>query len=55
MLGLVAGLGIKLPEPGTKTEEKDEWIIVLGGSGSVGAVAVQVLFLDHSESLLHGA
>ncbi|KAB5531198.1 chaperonin 10-like protein [Coniochaeta sp. 2T2.1] len=41
-LGLVGGLGITLPEPGTKTEEKDEWIIILGGSGSVGAVAVQV-------------
>jgi NADPH:quinone reductase-like Zn-dependent oxidoreductase len=44
MLGLVAGLDVKLPEPGTKAEEKDEWIIVLGGSGSVGAVAVQVLY-----------
>lgn len=43
MLGLVAGLDIKLPEPGTKAEEKDEWVIVLGGSGSVGALAVQVM------------
>jgi NADPH:quinone reductase-like Zn-dependent oxidoreductase len=31
-----------LPSPGTKAEEKDEWIVVLGGSGTVGQFAVQV-------------
>jgi len=40
VLELVVGLDIMLPDPGTKAEEKDEWIIILGGSGSVGAVAV---------------
>ncbi|KAB5575460.1 chaperonin 10-like protein [Coniochaeta sp. 2T2.1] len=45
VLGLVGGLGITLPEPGTKAEEKNEWIVILGGSGSVGAVAVQVVRL----------
>jgi NADPH:quinone reductase-like Zn-dependent oxidoreductase len=45
MLGLAAGLDVRLPDAGSKAEEKDEWIIVLGGSGSVGAVAVQVTSL----------
>jgi NADPH:quinone reductase-like Zn-dependent oxidoreductase len=30
------GLEVTLPAPGTTPEAKDEWIVVMGGSGSVG-------------------
>lgn len=41
-LCLLAGGDLKLPEEGIKAPEKDEWIVVLGGSGTVGQFAVQV-------------
>jgi NADPH:quinone reductase-like Zn-dependent oxidoreductase len=33
---------LKLSEDGTKALEKDEWIVVLGGTGTVGQFAVQI-------------
>ncbi|KAL1850974.1 hypothetical protein VTK73DRAFT_9568 [Phialemonium thermophilum] len=41
-LCLLAGTGLKLPKAGSKSPEKDEWIVVLGGSGTVGQFAVQI-------------
>ncbi|KAL2137260.1 hypothetical protein VTI74DRAFT_4991 [Chaetomium olivicolor] len=41
-LCLLVGMGLKLSEDGTKSPEKDEWIVVLGGSGTVGQFAVQI-------------
>jgi NADPH:quinone reductase-like Zn-dependent oxidoreductase len=41
-LGIVVGGKKPLPHHGTKIAEHDEWIVVLGGSGSVGHYAVQV-------------
>ncbi|RDW64759.1 hypothetical protein BP6252_10410 [Coleophoma cylindrospora] len=40
-LGLIAGLGIEFPAAG-ETLKRDEWLIVLGGSGSVGQYAIQI-------------
>lgn len=41
-LCLLGGAELKLSEDGTKAPEKDEWIVVLGGAGSVGQFAVQI-------------
>lgn len=41
-LGVLPGLNVKLPEAGTAAEETESWIIILGGSGSVGQFACQV-------------
>ncbi|KAH6893528.1 chaperonin 10-like protein [Thelonectria olida] len=41
-LSLISGLELSLPEAGTKVQEKDEWVVILGGSGSVGQFAVQI-------------
>jgi len=41
-LSVLDGLKLQMPKPGTKAEEKDEWIIVLGASGTVGQFAIQV-------------
>ncbi|SPO01224.1 related to oxidoreductase [Cephalotrichum gorgonifer] len=41
-LGLLAGTGITLPAPGTTPPKKEDWIIILGGSGTVGQFAVQL-------------
>ncbi|KAF4445332.1 hypothetical protein F53441_10881 [Fusarium austroafricanum] len=41
-LCLLAGAELDLPKDGTKAPEKDEWIVVLGGSGNVGQYAVQL-------------
>lgn len=41
-LGVFRGLGIKLPDPKALPEVKDEWVVILGGAGSVGQYAVQV-------------
>jgi NADPH:quinone reductase-like Zn-dependent oxidoreductase len=41
-LCLLAGMGLKLSQDGTKDPEKDEWIVVLGGSGTVGQYALQI-------------
>ncbi|KAJ3539811.1 hypothetical protein NM208_g5338 [Fusarium decemcellulare] len=41
-LCLLAGTDLKLPNDGVKAQEKDEWIVVLGGSGTVGQFAVQI-------------
>lgn len=41
-LGLFDGLKVELLDPNTLPSVKDEWIIVLGGAGSVGQYAVQV-------------
>lgn len=41
-LGLFIGLRIPLPDPKALPEPKDEWILILGGAGSVGQYAIQV-------------
>ncbi|KAF5008933.1 hypothetical protein FDECE_4796 [Fusarium decemcellulare] len=41
-LCLLAGTHLKLPNDGVKAQEKDEWIVVLGGSGTVGQFSVQI-------------
>lgn len=41
-LCLLSGAGLELPADGNKVQEKDEWIVVLGGSGNVGQFAIQV-------------
>lgn len=41
-LGILVAGQISIPEPGTNVEERDEWIVVLGGSGTVGQAAIQV-------------
>ncbi|KAK7429044.1 hypothetical protein QQZ08_004451 [Neonectria magnoliae] len=41
-LCLLAGAELKLSEDGSKAPERDEWVVVLGGSGSVGQFAVQI-------------
>ena len=48
-LGLFSGLKIKAPDPKALPEVKDEWILVLGGAGSVGQYAVQVRSLLSSD------
>ncbi|RDW68515.1 hypothetical protein BP5796_09172 [Coleophoma crateriformis] len=44
-LGLIAGLGIEYPVAG-ETSKRDEWLIILGGSGSVGQYATQIASLS---------
>ncbi|KAF9781025.1 hypothetical protein IL306_014722 [Fusarium sp. DS 682] len=39
-LCLLAGAGLELPRDGTKAPDRDEWIVVLGGSGNVGQFAL---------------
>ncbi|KAL4731747.1 hypothetical protein ACLX1H_000729 [Fusarium chlamydosporum] len=41
-LCLLAGLGLDLPRTAKKAPEKDEWVVILGGTGSVGQYAVQI-------------
>lgn len=41
-LGLFNGLRIPLLDPKALPEAKDEWILILGGAGSVGQYAIQV-------------
>jgi len=41
-LSLINGTDMKLPAPGEKAAEKDEWVVVIGASGSVGQYGVQV-------------
>lgn len=41
-LGLFNGLRIPLLDPKALPESKDEWILILGGAGSVGQYAIQV-------------
>ena len=41
-LGLFDGLKLKLPGPSTPMEPKEEWVVILGGAGSVGQYSVQI-------------
>ncbi|KAH7220294.1 chaperonin 10-like protein [Fusarium oxysporum] len=41
-LCLLGGAGLELPGDVIKSQEKDEWIVVLGGSGNVGQFAIQL-------------
>lgn len=41
-LCLLAGAGLELPKENKKAPQKDEWMVILGGSGTVGQFAVQV-------------
>jgi NADPH:quinone reductase-like Zn-dependent oxidoreductase len=45
-LGLFNGLKIKLPNPKSLPDARDEWILILGGAGSVGQYAVQLAKLS---------
>ncbi|KAH7361527.1 chaperonin 10-like protein [Plectosphaerella cucumerina] len=45
-LGILAGTKLDLPEVGATAAEKDEWIVVLGGSGCVGHFMVQLARLN---------
>lgn len=36
------GLKLKLPDPKALPDVRDDWIVILGGAGSVGQYAVQV-------------
>ena len=40
-LGLIQGLKLELPSHGTPTP-KDEWVVILGGAGSVGQYSIQI-------------
>ncbi|CAM1506003.1 Fc.00g116400.m01.CDS01 [Cosmosporella sp. VM-42] len=44
-LCLLAGAGLKLPDKGVNAPGMDEWIVVLGGSGTVGQFAIQIAHL----------
>jgi NAD(P)-dependent dehydrogenase (short-subunit alcohol dehydrogenase family) len=35
-------MDLKLSEDGTVASKKDEWVVVLGGTGTVGQFAVQI-------------
>ncbi|KAF5990597.1 hypothetical protein FBULB1_75 [Fusarium bulbicola] len=39
---LLGGARLELPGDGNRAQEKDEWIVVLGGSGNVGQFAIQL-------------
>ncbi|KAJ4258252.1 hypothetical protein NW762_008401 [Fusarium torreyae] len=41
-LCLLAGAKLELPKEGVKAHQKDEWVVVLGGTGTVGQYAVQL-------------
>jgi NADPH:quinone reductase-like Zn-dependent oxidoreductase len=49
----LAGTDLELPEEGVKAPEKDEWVVILGGSGSVGQYAVQVFETSEIVLKLH--
>ncbi|CAH0005476.1 unnamed protein product [Clonostachys byssicola] len=40
--GIIVGGDVALPKPGQEVNPKDEWIVVLGGSGTVGQYAIQL-------------
>ena len=44
-LALVDGQDLPLPAPGEKVGQKEEWVVVMGGSGSVGQYVVQLASL----------
>lgn len=52
-LGVFRGLGIKLPDPKALPEVKDEWVVILGGAGSVGQYAVQVRDIPNKHSSIY--
>lgn len=41
-LGIFQGLKCELPEPNSQVNNKDEWVVILGGASSVGSYAVQL-------------
>ncbi|KAH6971113.1 chaperonin 10-like protein [Ilyonectria sp. MPI-CAGE-AT-0026] len=41
-LCLLAGVGFEMPENEVNAPQKDEWIVILGGTGTVGQFAVQL-------------
>lgn len=41
-LGLLGGLKLKIPDSLDTTAERDEWVVILGGAGSVGQYSVQI-------------
>ncbi|POR33762.1 Zinc-type alcohol dehydrogenase-like protein [Tolypocladium paradoxum] len=40
--GVLVGANGTLPEAGTKVPKRDEWLVVLGGSGTVGHFGIQI-------------
>jgi NADPH:quinone reductase-like Zn-dependent oxidoreductase len=44
-LGLIDGQDLTLPAPDEKAAQKEEWVVVMGGSGSVGRYVVQLASL----------
>ena len=54
-LGIFAGLNIDVPNAKSLPSSKDEWIVVLGGSTSVGKFAVQVCTHDFRSELATNA
>ena len=41
-LGLLGGIKLKVPDSFDTTPERDEWVVILGGTGSVGQYSVQI-------------
>ena len=41
-LGLLGGLKLQIPNSFMTSTERDEWVVVLGGAGSVGQYSVQI-------------
>ncbi|KND93394.1 Zinc-type alcohol dehydrogenase-like protein [Tolypocladium ophioglossoides CBS 100239] len=39
--GVLVGANVTLPEAGTRVPKRDEWLVVLGGSGTVGHFGIQ--------------
>ena len=44
-LSLIDGQGLEIPAAGAKGEQKDEWLVVNGGSGTVGQFFCQIASL----------
>jgi threonine dehydrogenase-like Zn-dependent dehydrogenase len=44
-MALLTGCNMTMPAPGTKADEKDSWVVVIGGSGNVGQFACQIASL----------
>lgn len=41
-LGLLEGLKLEIPESFPSSVERDQWVVILGGAGSVGQYSVQI-------------
>ena len=41
-LGLLGGLKLEVPDAVSSSTERKEWVVILGGAGSVGQYSVQI-------------